>query len=282
MRAAIRYLAYPMIVIGGAALIIVLQADGRTYWEIAPLVLVGAAAMVAALERAYPYAATWNADHEDTRTDVLHFLGNVAISHASLAAFATMRPAWAGLGLWPEHAPFWAQALLGLAIVDGGLYAMHRASHRAGWLWRLHALHHSSRRLYWVNGQRRHVVHELVEGAPGAALLFVAGAPPGVYATVIAIVTLHLLLQHANLDYRLGPLRWIFAGAELHRWHHRRRWHDVQGNYAAVFAIWDHAFHSALRNHHEDALEVGMDDEPDLPADYVGQLTWPFKTRRAT
>lgn len=27
---------------------------------------------------------------------------------------------------------------------------------------------------------------------------------------------------------------------------------------------------------------VGMDDEPDLPSDYVGQLAWPFTRRRAT
>ncbi|WP_422822321.1 sterol desaturase family protein [Vreelandella nanhaiensis] len=33
---------------------------------------------------------------------------------------------------------------------------MHRASHRIGWLWRLHAPHHSAERLYWLNGKRRH------------------------------------------------------------------------------------------------------------------------------
>ena len=184
--------------------------------------------------------------------------------------------------MWPWPLPFWAQALLGLALVDLGLYVVHRASHGLGWLWRLHAIHHSPRRVYWINGQRRHLVHEFLEGAPGLLVLFVAGAPAAVYATAIAIVTLHLFLQHANIDYKLGSLRRVLAGAEIHRWHHQRRWQDVQGNYAALFAVWDYMFGSSLGDRGPAPPDVGMDDEPDLPSDYVGQLAWPFTRRRAT
>lgn len=282
MSIAIRYLTYPTIVIGGAAVIIASVSNGTGYWPVGPLVLVVAALLVAVLERIQPYAPEWNRDHLDTRTDRLHFLGNIAVSHTSLASYAAARTLWSGVDVWPVHAPIWAQALLGLVIVDLGLYAVHRASHGVGWLWRLHAIHHSSRRVYWVNGQRRHLLHELLEGAPGLLILFVAGAPAFVYATAIAIVTLHLFLQHANIDYRLGPLRRVFAAAELHRWHHQRRWQDVQGNYAALLAVWDHLFGSSLRDRGDAPPDVGMDDEPDLPNDYARQLAWPFRARRAT
>lgn len=282
MKTAIRYFVYPTIVIGGAVLIITCQSHGAAYWAVGPLVLVVAALLVAILERMQPYARHWNQDHQDARTDRFHFLGNVMVSHASLAVFAATRGAWDGTGLWPGPWPFWAQALLGLALVDLGLYVVHRASHGLGWLWRLHAIHHSPRRVYWINGQRRHLVHELLEGAPGLLVLFVAGAPAAVYATAIAIVTLHLFLQHANIDYKLGSLRRVLAGAEIHRWHHQRRWQDVQGNYAALFAVWDHMFGSSLGDRGPAPPDVGMDDGPDLPSDYVGQLAWPFTRRRAT
>ncbi len=276
----VRFTAYPLIVIGGGALLLILQSLGVATWPLAPLVLLGAAMVVAVLERAVPYARAWNRDHGDARTDVLHFVGNLAVSHASIATFAIAREMWWGAGVWPIAAPFWVQALLGLMIVDLGLYAVHRASHGLGWLWKLHAIHHSPHRVYWVNGQRRHLVHELLEGAPGLVVLFVLGAPAAVYATAIAIVTLHLFMQHANIAYALGPLRSVFAGAELHRWHHQRRWHDVQGNYAAVFAIWDRLFGTSLGDRGEAPADVGMDDEPDLPNDYVGQLVWPFTRRK--
>jgi sterol desaturase/sphingolipid hydroxylase (fatty acid hydroxylase superfamily) len=120
-------------------------------------------------------------------------------------------------------------------------------------------------------------VHELLEGTPGLAVLYLLGAPAPVYAAAIAVVTLHLFLQHANIDYRLGILRHVIAGAELHRWHHQRRWQAVQGNYAAVLAIWDHLFRSSLGDRGAAPPDVGMDDEPDLPANYLGQLAWPFR-----
>ena len=274
-------LIYPLIVGGGAAAIVVGERYNIAPWFVGPFLLGCAALLVAVLERVCSYVAVWNQDHEDTRTDAAHFAGNLLVSHASLAGFLVAREQWVGLGLWPVSWPFWLEALVALAIVDLGLYAIHRASHGLGWLWRLHAIHHSSRRVYWVNGQRRHLVHELLEGAPGLAILFLLGAPASVYSAAIIVVTLHLFLQHANIDYRLGPLRHVFAGAELHRWHHQRRWQDVQGNYAAVFAVWDHLFGTSLGNRGDAPPDVGMDDEPDLPTHYLGQLAWPFHRRRS-
>lgn len=148
-----------------------------SYWPLVPAVLVASAAVVALLERVQPYAPEWNADDGEARLDAFHLLGNIVVSQLSLVLFALARDAWDGLTIWPSTWPFWAQALLALVVVDLGLYVIHRPSHGLRWLWRLHAIHHSSRRIYWVNGQRRHLLHELIEGAPGVLLLFVAGAP---------------------------------------------------------------------------------------------------------
>ena len=276
-----RAVVYPLIVGGGAVVLVVAERHGIAPWLAGPCILVCAAVLVAVLEQWLPYVAGWNRDHGDARTDAAHFAGNLIVSHASLALFVAARELWSGAGAWPSAWPFWAQGVAGLAIVDAGLYAVHRASHGHGWLWRLHAIHHSPRRVYWVNGQRRHLVHELIEGTPGLLVLYFLGAPAEVYAAAIVVVTLHLFLQHANIDYRLGPLRFVFAGAELHRWHHQRRWQDVQGNYAAVFAVWDRVFGTSLGDRGAAPPDVGMDDEPELPTDYLGQIAWPFRARRS-
>jgi len=171
------------------------------------------------------------------------------------------------------------QFLLGTAVIDFGLYWVHRASHVVPWLWKLHAIHHTSTRIYWLNGQRRHVVHELLEGAPALFVLGLLGAPPSVVACGLAAVAIHLLLQHGNVAYRVGVLRYVFSVAELHRWHHQRKYEAVQGNYAAIFSLWDWLFGTALRKKGEAPIDVGMDDECTIPSDWFGQLKWPFRPR---
>lgn len=54
---------------------------------------------------------------------------------------------------------------------------------------------------------------------------------------------------------------------------------DVQGNYAAIFSLWDRLFRTSLPQRGDAPLDVGMDDEPTLPADWAGQMAWPFRSR---
>lgn len=272
------YLPYPLVFFGGVASLLTAVGQGVPYWRVGPPILVAAALIVFLLERWLPHARAWQADQGDTVTDMLHFAGNILLNQGSVLVYgAVLAFSEGSSGLWPHRWPFWLQALLSTAILDLGLYAIHRASHRVSWMWRLHAIHHSPRRVYWLNGQRRHLVHEMLEGAPGLLVLWLLGAPASVVACALATITLHLMFQHANIAYKAGALRYIFAVAELHRWHHQRRWADVQGNYAALLSLWDYLFGTALPKRGEAPLDVGMDDEPTLPSDYLGQLSWPFR-----
>jgi sterol desaturase/sphingolipid hydroxylase (fatty acid hydroxylase superfamily) len=280
-RAIPAYLPYPLVFFGGMAIIVTQVSQGVPYWRVGPPVLVLAGLAVVLLERWLPHSRDWLADKGDTLTDVPHFVGNILVNQTSVLLYGALISALGGwTGIWPRDWPFWFQFLLGTLVLDLGLYAIHRASHGVGWLWRLHAIHHSSRRVYWLNGQRRHLVHELLEGSPGLLVLGLLGAPATVVACGMAAITLHLMFQHGNIAYRVGPLRYIFAVAELHRWHHQRLWADVQGNYGAILSVWDFLFGTALQKKGEAPLDVGMDDEPTLPSHYLGQLAWPFRARR--
>jgi sterol desaturase/sphingolipid hydroxylase (fatty acid hydroxylase superfamily) len=275
------YAVYPVVAGAAVALLLLLVADGRPYWPVATAVLAGTAVVVTGLERWRPHAVVWQRNHGDLRVDLVHLAGNVAVSQAATLSYgAAYEAGWLG-DIWPTSLPFGLQFLAGLLIVDLGLYAVHRASHGVGWLWQLHVIHHSAPRLYWVNGQRRHLLHEVIEGLPGLLALGLIGAPGAVVGCAFAAVTIHLLLQHGNVEYRGGWLRHVFAVAELHRWHHQPYWRDVQGNYGAVFSIWDRLFGTALPQTGDAPIDVGMDDEPDLPASWRGQLLWPFRGRQA-
>lgn len=282
MRQFTRYLAYPLIAGATLTALLSLASGGTPYWPAFPLVTLAAISLVAVLERLFPFEPEWNRDHDgDTGTDVLHLLVSHALIQSGVAIGYVLR-AWlpADWVLWPQQAPMWAQVLLAGLIMDLGLYAMHRASHASGFLWRLHAIHHSPERLYWLNGGRRHPLSALVLAGPGLLVLFALGATPIAVGAWLSFMGVHLAFQHANLDYRLGPLRHFLAVAETHRWHHKREFEDAQVNYGEVFLIWDRlfgSFHDAPRS--PGRGEVGLHDRI-VPNGYWAQLAWPLMARK--
>jgi hypothetical protein len=164
-------------------------------------------------------------------------------------------------------------------IIDLGLYAMHRFSHRVAWAWRLHAIHHSAERLYWLNGERRHPVSAVLMASPGLATVVALGAPPHVISAWLALLSVQLAFQHANLDYRVGPLRRWLGVAEVHRWHHKREYEDAQVNFGEFFMLWDRLFGTFLdRPEPLAANDVGLREET-MPNGYLAQLAWPFRVR---
>lgn len=284
MKILIRYGAYPVIA-GGAALALIGMAQaGVAYWPLFPLLVAFGITSVALLERFAPYEPAWLHDHDDTRVDVLHWLGSqVLIQTSVVIAFSLRAFMPTGFALWPDQLPMVLQILLAGAILDFGLYAMHRLSHRSEFLWRLHILHHSPERLYWLNGGRRHPLSALVLAGPALGVLMLLGATPIAVGAWLSFMSIHLAFQHANLDYRLGPFRKVLGVAQLHRWHHKRDFEDAQVNFGEVWMIWDHlfgTFHDAART--PGAGEVGLRDGK-LPSGYWGQLAWPFAAfRRGT
>lgn len=273
----IRTTSYPLIAGAAALLLVHLAATGSAYWPLFPLVVVASIALVALLERVAPFEPDWNRDHDgDTRADALHLLVSYLLIQSAIAMAFGLRSLAPDWGLWPTQWPMAFQVLLAGLILDLGLYAMHRASHASGLLWRLHAIHHSPERLYWLNGGRRHPLSALVLAAPGLAALLALGATPIAVAAWMSFMSVHLAFQHANLDYRLGLLRNLLGVAEMHRFHHKREFEDAQVNFGEVFLIWDRlfgTFHDAARSPRRG--EVGLREET-IPSGYLQQLRWPL------
>ncbi|WP_229632090.1 sterol desaturase family protein [Pseudoduganella violaceinigra] len=276
MQWAIRYLSYPAIFGGTAAAILWAAGAGLPYWPTLPALALAGIAIVAILERCQPYESAWHTGHGDTATDSLHFLVNLTILYGSLEALAWLRALLPVSMLWPTAWPLWAQAGSAILVLDFGFYAMHWLSHRSHRLWRFHEAHHSSERLYWLNGERRHPLHAILMGAPGMGLLLACGAPAAAMSAALAILSVHLAFQHANLDYSLGPLRHLFGVAETHRWHHKRDYQDAQVNFGEWLMLWDHLFRTYRQPPGRIGKgEVGVQGAA-APTSYLGQLIRPF------
>lgn len=124
-------------------------------------------------------------------------------------------------------------------------YLVHRAMHRAPWLWRFHALHHEANELSWLDAWRQHpvdfVLHGVAVGLPGALL----GASLSDLASVVVLRKAFTTFLHANVAVSFGPLRWALASPAFHRVHHSADPRLYDTNFAGTFPLWDLLFGTA-------------------------------------
>jgi len=267
--------SYPIIFISCVALQLTIVTQQLPYWPLTPAIAMIGIAAIALLERIQPYETVWNTDHNDTGVDVLHAAFSLTLIFLVVEIVTFSRSLLPVMDIWPTGSAVWLQVFLAGLIVDFGLWFMHWLSHKNTFLWRLHALHHSSERLYWLNGERRHPLSALLLASPGLLVTIALGAPAEIIGCWFAIIAVHLAFQHANLDYSVGVFRHLLGVAEVHRWHHKREYEDAQVNFGEFWMIWDKLFktYRCLENGVR-AGEVGMKEN--MPLNYAGQILWPF------
>jgi sterol desaturase/sphingolipid hydroxylase (fatty acid hydroxylase superfamily) len=170
--------------------------------------------------------------------------------------------------------PMWLQVVVFLVVSDFLLYWIHRAFHR-GNLWKYHAVHHSSEELDWISAARFHPIN-LFLGAVGVdVVLLLAGISPNVMVWAGPFITAHSGFVHANLNWSLGPFKYVLAGPIFHRWHHTAADRGGSMNFAGTFPIWDMLFGTFYmpQNVLPDAYGVG---DKDFPQSFPAQMLYPF------
>lgn len=118
--------------------------------------------------------------------------------------------------------------------------------HRVPVLWRIHRLHHSTEQMDWLSNWRFHpleiLVYQMVLYVPATLLGFSAEAAFG--CAVVSTTLGHF--AHANLRWRLGPLKYLINTPEMHVWHHvHPDSGPVNRNFGVSLSIWDWLFGTA-------------------------------------
>ena len=223
-----------------------------------------------------------------SRTELASDLGFYFISSllpAVLLAAPLALVAIAGQRLLPDALPaamtalpLWAKLLLGLLIGEVGTYWGHRLSHEVPWLWRYHAVHHSTEQLYFLANTRTHPVDMVVTRLFGLTPLYLLGlAGPnaaGSAAPVLLLIgTVWGFFIHANLRWRFGPLEWLVATPAFHHWHHSKFEH-INRNYASTLPVLDRLFGTY---HLPPEWPASCGIEAPMPVGLGGQLLAPWR-----
>lgn len=234
------------------------------------------------MEQWLPYERQWNRSLGDRRRDTLHALVNESLNAAGLLILPGLTALLAVEGVWPRGWPLWEQLLLAIVLADAGITLMHYASHRIAPLWGLHAVHHSVQRLYGFNGLMKHPLHQMLEATAGLLPLILLGIPLDVAQLLALAIAIQLLLQHSNVDMHMGPLRWVFAWAPVHRFHHMKYGRAGDVNFGLFFNLWDWLLGTAYyrEGYRMGPGDLGIGSRPDFPVAYGAQMLDPFKPVR--
>lgn len=223
------------------------------------------AIVVAVLERVFPARAR----RTGLRGDLPYWLMTPIVSHSLTAAGVAL----AMLARTEVASGIPIAAQVALILLGGDLigYWAHRALHTRR-LWRIHAVHHSAPHVDWLASVRLHPFDDVVQRLAQLVPFAVAGFDLTLLALYVGLIGLVALVQHANVPWSFGPLRYVVVSPAFHAWHHSHQ--PMDKNFAAMFPIWDVVFGTFyMPAAAADAIGIR---EP-MPEGIVAQTLWPFR-----
>jgi sterol desaturase/sphingolipid hydroxylase (fatty acid hydroxylase superfamily) len=170
--------------------------------------------------------------------------------------------------------PLIAQGLVFLIGEDIILYATHRWFHGEK-MWKYHAVHHSSEELEWISAARFHPVNLFLGTVAADVVMLFAGISPNIFLVIGPLTVAHSAFVHANLDWTLGPFKYVIASPVFHRWHHTAPDRGGEKNFAATFPILDVIFGTFYMPAGELPDHYGIADRS-FPPSFGAQLVHPF------
>lgn len=285
LRVAVQWALYPTLLISalGAVLYGISSGWQLTLTVLAVITLSSVPLMLA--QRWLPAEREWFTRPKNFSLDLLHMVSTgtmiegmrTLVLGAVLSAAVALHAIWGG-AMWPTDWPLILQFGLGLLIGDFGAYWIHRACHRLPIMWRVHAMHHSSEKMYVFAAVRNHPMNAFLMHSSHLLPLTLLGAPVEVIALTSVFTGVNGMLQHANIDLRHGMFNYVFATADLHRWHHSSNYEESNRNFGNNLILWDWIFGTRyLPAGHPSEVGLGR---VHLPENFFAHLISPFLLNR--
>lgn len=272
------------LLLGGHQVKVQSIAKGTPYigldWFI--LDLLGSTLIFVFIEKLRPLRREQPVFRPEWQTDFHHFIVNhMLVGFILLAVNLLVHHlfGWAardGIQARVQGLPFPVALFLIILVADLVQYWTHRAYHEVPLLWRLHAVHHSTKHMDWLAGSRQHMLELVITRTLVLAPIYVLGFSKSVIDAYIVIVGLQAVFNHANVSVRLGPLRYLVVTPNFHHWHHSQDEEAIDKNYAAHFAFLDHLFGTAVQSDRRWPAHYGVVGDY-VPSGFLKQLLFPFR-----
>lgn len=246
--------------------------------------LLGSTLIFIVLEKLFPLYRNQLVFRKEWQTDLKHFAVNhFLVGLILLTVNFVIHHAFGWLvdhdfQLAVQRIWFIPQLLLCILVADLAQYWTHRAYHEIPYLWKFHAVHHSTKTMDWLAGSRQHVFEIIATRVLVLAPLFVLGFSEAVINTYIIIVGFQAVLNHANVHFPWGPLRYLIVTPDFHHWHHSADDEAIDRNYAAHYAFLDYLFGTAVKSEKRLPEKYGVVGDY-MPDGFVNQQLFPFRAK---
>ncbi|TRZ43281.1 sterol desaturase family protein [Robertkochia solimangrovi] len=173
--------------------------------------------------------------------------------------------------------PYGLGLLVFFLISDFVQWNTHRLLHRVPWLWNFHKVHHSVKEM----GFAAHLRYHWMEPVVYKSMLYLPIAIIGGFeANDVALIHFFNItighLNHANLGWDYGPLKYILNNPKMHIWHHSRKLPNRYGvNFGITLSLWDYLFRTNHIPYNGRDIELGFEGDEEFPVDFVGQELYP-------
>jgi lathosterol oxidase len=175
--------------------------------------------------------------------------------------------------------PWFLQLFLAVVVADFAEYFIHLALHKVSFLWRFHAVHHSSKALDWIAGSRSHFVDDtLVRGFILVPLML--GFPQSIILAYLIFVTLHATWTHCNFGPNAKWLDKFLVMPRYHHWHHTSQKEGIDKNFAIHFPWIDKIFGTYY--YPDEWPQVYGLDGQEISPNFLGQTIEPFTKKKRT
>lgn len=180
--------------------------------------------------------------------------------------------------------PKWLGLLTFFLISDFVQWNTHRLLHKVPFLWNFHKVHHSVKQM----GFAAHLRYHWMEPVVYKSLLYIPIAIIGGFdAQDVAIVHFFALtighLNHANLGWDYGWLKYILNNPKMHIWHHAKQLpnHVRYGvNFGLTLSLWDYLFKTNYIPHSGRDIELGFPEDENFPTDFLSQELYPIQRKK--
>lgn len=135
-----------------------------------------------------------------------------------------------------------ARDLIGVVLMDYGIYLWHLGTHRIGFLWRFHLVHHLDLDMDASTALRFHLADMALSVPFRAAQVAIVGPSPRALGWWQRFFFLSIWFHHSN--WRLPGegdrrLAWLLTTPRMHTIHHSTRREETDSNWSSGLSLWD-------------------------------------------
>lgn len=169
--------------------------------------------------------------------------------------------------------------LLFFLISDFLQWNIHRLLHIVPFLWKVHKTHHSVKEM----GFAAHFRYNWMEPIVYKSILYIPIILIGGF-NLNDVFLVHFIniaighLNHANLGWDYGFLKYIVNNPKMHIWHHSKKIPNKYGvNFGISLSLWDYVFKTSYIPNDGRDIEIGFEGENNFPKNFMGQEAYPLK-----